>query len=167
MAEISPPPTATRRSPGARGRFDYNVFADQLNTNGSGINNAYSDSLQGANLGAALNDKVSLRLHMRHSNSHTGVPGEWSFNGYNPLVDENGVTQPLPPDPNEWSQLNSLLGSVELTVAAPSGWQHRFTGFDYLYRYTDLNGTATRPRESALRPVRLSITNTTHQSRGI
>jgi len=28
------------------------------------------------NLGLALNDKVSLRLHMRHSNSHTGLPGE-------------------------------------------------------------------------------------------
>ena len=135
---------------GARGRFDYNVFADQFNTNGSGINNTYSDSLQGANLGAALNDKVSLRFHMRHSNSHTGVPGEWSFNGYDPLVDVNGVIEPLPPDPNEWSQLNSLLGSVELTVAAPSDWQHRFTGFDYLYRYTDLNLNGNPARVSPL-----------------
>ena len=124
---------------GARGRFDYNLFGDQFNTNGSGINNANSDSLQGANLGVALSDKVSLRVHMRHSNSHTGVPGEWSFNGYDPPVEVNGVTFPLPPDPNEWSQLNSLIGSAELTVAAPSGWQHRFTGFDYLYRYNDLN----------------------------
>jgi outer membrane cobalamin receptor len=135
---------------GARGRFDYNVFTDQFNTNGSGINNTYSDSLQGANLGAALNDKVSLRFHMRHSNSHTGVPGEWSFNGYDPLVDVNGVIEPLPPDPNEWSQLNSLLGSVELTVAAPSDWQHRFTGFDYLYRYTDLNLNGNPARVSPL-----------------
>ena len=31
---------------GARGSFDYNVFGDQFNTNGSGINNAYSDSLK-------------------------------------------------------------------------------------------------------------------------
>src|SRR5208283_3087056 len=60
-------------------------------------------------------------------------------NGYDPLVDVNGVLQPLAPDPSEWSQLNSLLGSVELAVAAPSGWQHRFTGFDYLYRYNDVN----------------------------
>ena len=124
---------------GARGRFDYNLFGDQFNTNGSGINNAYSDSLQGANVGVALNDKISLRLHMRHSNSHTGVPGEWSFNGYDPLVDVNGAMQPLQPDPNEWSQLNSLLGGAELTVAEPSGWQHHFTGFDYLYRYNDVN----------------------------
>jgi vitamin B12 transporter len=121
---------------GARGRYDYNVFGDQFNTNGAWVNNANSDSLEGANLGAALNDEVSLRLHMRHSNSHTGLPGEWNFNG-SPLQ---------PPDPNEWSQLNSLLGSVELIVAQPSGWQHRLTGFDYLYRYNDvnLNGDAER-----------------------
>ncbi|MGA7358234.1 MAG: TonB-dependent receptor [Candidatus Sulfotelmatobacter sp.] len=135
---------------GTRGHFDYNVFGDQFNTNGSGINDAYSDSLQGANLGAALNDEVSFRLHMRHSNSHTGVPGEWSFNGYDALVNVNGVTQPLQPDPSEWSQLNSLLGSAELTVAAPSGWQHRFTGFDYLYRYTDLNVNGDPARVSPL-----------------
>ena len=125
---------------GAHGRFDYNFFGDQFNTNGRGVNNAYSDSLQGANVGMALTDQVGLRVRVRHSNSHTGVPGEWNFNGYDPLVTPvNSPTQPLPPDPSEWSQLNSLLGSAELSVAAPSGWQHRFTGFDYLYRYTDLN----------------------------
>jgi outer membrane cobalamin receptor len=124
---------------GAHGRFDYNLFGDQYNTNGSGINDAYSDSLQGANLGAALNNKTSLRVHLRHSNSHTGIPGEWSFNGYDPLVPANGVSQPLPPDPSEWSQYNNLIGSVDLTVAAPGGWQHRLTGFDYLYRYNELN----------------------------
>ncbi len=124
---------------GAHGRFDYNFFGDQFNTNGQGVNDSYSDSLEGANVGFALNDKTSLRVRMRHSNSHTGVPGEWSFNGYDPPVVVNGVTQPLQPDPGEWSQLNSLLGSVELAVAAPSGWQHRFTGFDYLYRYSEVN----------------------------
>jgi vitamin B12 transporter len=125
---------------GARGHYDYNLFGNQFDTNGSGINNANSDSLQGANLGAALSDKVSLRIHMRHSNSHTGVPGEWNFNGYDPLVSPTpGVTIPLPPDPSEWAQLNSLLGSVELTAAVPSGWQHRLTAFDYLYRYNDVN----------------------------
>lgn len=114
---------------GANGRFDYNVFGDQFNTNGSGVNDAYSDSLEGANAGVRLGDSVSLRTRFRHSNSHTGVPGEWNFNG----------TPLQPPDPSEWSQLNSLLGSVELAVAAPNGWQHRFTGFDYLYRYNELN----------------------------
>jgi vitamin B12 transporter len=125
---------------GARGLFDYNFFGDQFNTNGQGVNAAYSDSLEGANVGVALSDEVAVRVRMRHSNSHTGVPGEWSFNGYVPLVTPiGGATQPLPPDPGEWSQLNSLLGSVELAVAAPSGWQHRFTGFDYIYRYNEVN----------------------------
>jgi vitamin B12 transporter len=121
---------------GADGRFDYNFFGDQFNTNGQGVNNAYSDSLVGANVGAAISDTVGLRVRVRHSNSHTGVPGEWNFNG-DPLQ---------PPDPSEWSQLNSLLGSVELTVAEPSGWQHRITGFDYLYRYNEVNldGDASR-----------------------
>ncbi|HUO27223.1 MAG TPA: TonB-dependent receptor [Candidatus Aquilonibacter sp.] len=114
---------------GARGRFDYNAFAGQFNTDGFGVNDAYSDSLQGANVGAALSDEVSLRLRFRHSNSHTGVPGEWNFNG--------AALQP--PDPSEWSQYNNLLGSAELAVSAPNGWQHRLTGFDYLYRYTELN----------------------------
>ena len=121
---------------GAHGRFDYELFGDQFNTSGQGVNNSYSDSLQGGNLGVAFNDQVSLRVRVRHSNSHTGVPGEWNFNG-DPLE---------PPDPNEWSQLNDLLGSVELTVAAPSGWQHRFTGFEYNYRYNDVNLTGDPAR---------------------
>jgi vitamin B12 transporter len=114
---------------GANGRFDYNVFGDQFNSNGDGVNDAYSDSLQGANAGMAVTDHTTLRLRVRHSNSQTGVPGEWNFNG-DPL---------LAPDPSESAHLNTLLGSVEFTVAAPSGWQHRLTGFDYLYRYTDTN----------------------------
>ncbi len=114
---------------GAHKRFDYNAFADQFNTSGQGINNQYSDSLQGANLGMAINDEVALRVRLRHSNSYTGIPGEWKFNG-DPLQ---------PPDPDEWSHYNNLLGNVELAVAAPNGWQHHFSGFDYLYRYNELN----------------------------
>jgi vitamin B12 transporter len=133
---------------GARGRFDYNVFGDQFNTNGSGVNDTYSDSLQGANVGGWVNKSASLRLHFRHSNSHSGNPGEWNFNGYDPLVPSNGLSAPLvalQPNPEEWSQLNNLLGSVELTVAAPNGWQHRLSGFDYVYRYYEQNpGDAAR-----------------------
>lgn len=114
---------------GARGPFDYNLFADQFNTDGAGINDTYSDSLQGANLGAVLSDNISLRVRVRHTNSRTGLPGEWDF---------NGVPLELP-DPTDRARLNNLLGSVELVVAAPNGWQHRFTGFDYLYRYDELN----------------------------
>ncbi|MGA1987888.1 MAG: TonB-dependent receptor [Candidatus Sulfotelmatobacter sp.] len=121
---------------GARGKFDYNLFGDQFKTEGSGVNDAYSDSLQGANVGAALSDKTSLRVRFRHSNSHTGLPGEWSFNGYDPIVvPTSGPAYPLSPNPYDASQLNNVLGSVELAVAAPSGWQHHFSGFDYLYRY--------------------------------
>jgi len=84
-------------------------------------------------------------VRVRHSNGYTGLPGEWNFNGYDPLVtpfSANGTPLPpgpLQPDPSETAHLNSLLGSAELIVAAPSGWQHRLTGFDYLYRYTDNN----------------------------
>jgi vitamin B12 transporter len=116
---------------GASGRFDYNLFGDQFNTDGQGLNDRYSDSLQGGNVGVQLSPQASLRFRVRHSNSHTGLPGEWDFNG-NKLQ---------PPDPAEWSQLNTLLGSAELTVHGPSKWDHRLTGFDYNYRYTDVNLT--------------------------
>jgi len=121
---------------GARGVFDYNAFADQFNTSGEGVNNAYSDSLQGGNIGVGLSDRVSLRLRVRHSNSHVGLPGEWNFNG----------DRLQPPDPNDWSQLNTLLAGLELTVVGPSGWQHRFSGFDYNYRYTNINLTGDPAR---------------------
>ncbi|MGC2450222.1 MAG: TonB-dependent receptor [Candidatus Sulfotelmatobacter sp.] len=137
---------------GAHSRFDYNLFGSQFNTQGSYINNAYSNALEGANVGAALSEHASLRVRVRHSNSHTGDPGEWSFNGNDPLVPvgTSGTFAPLPPDPNDWSQLNNLLGSVELTVASPNGWQHRLTGFDYLYHYNELDVNGDPARVSPL-----------------
>ncbi len=108
-------------------RFDYNFFGDQFNTSGQGMNNAYSDSLQGANVGATLSDDASLRVRVRHSNSYTGLPGAWDFNG----------EELVPPLPVGDAHANTLLGSVELILAAPSGWQHRIIASDYLYRYTD------------------------------
>src|SRR5581483_7538381 len=93
---------------GAYGRYDYNLFGGQFNTAGAWINNSYSDSLQGANAGAAFNNQTSLRVRFRHSNSHTGIPGEWNFNG----------TPLQPPDRSDWSQLNNILGSAELAVRA-------------------------------------------------
>jgi vitamin B12 transporter len=121
---------------GARGSFDYNFFGDQFTSQGEGINDAYSNSLQGANVGMALTNQLSLRARFRHSNSFTGLPGEWNFNG-------NALE---PPDPNEYKQLNNLLGSVDLAITQPSGWQHRFTGFDYNYRYQDVNLTGDPAR---------------------
>jgi vitamin B12 transporter len=110
-------------------RFDYNFFANQFNTSGQGVNDAYSNSLQGANGGVVLSDNVALRVRVRHSNSYTGIPGEWKFNG-DPVLE---------PNPSEWSHQNNLLGSVELAIGPPSGWQHRLSAFDSLYRYTDTN----------------------------
>src|SRR6478609_3256252 len=66
---------------GARGRFDYNLFGDQFNTSGDGLNDDYSNSLQGGNLGITWNDRISVRLRARHSNAFTQVAGEWKFNG--------------------------------------------------------------------------------------
>ena len=114
---------------GARSRFDYNVFGSQFNTQGSYLNSAYSDSLQGANVGTAITNNATLRVRVRHSNTHEGVAGEWDFNG----------TPLQPPDPIDWSQLNDLLGSAELAVSAPNGWQHHLSVFDYNYRYYELN----------------------------
>ncbi len=114
---------------GARDIFDYNLFGDQFNTNGQGVNNGYSDSLQGANLGVKVSDEASLRFRTRHSDSQTGLPGAWEFNG----------VELEPPDPNNQSHLNTLLGSLELDIATPSGWQHRLTGFDYKYHYTNVD----------------------------
>ena len=115
---------------GARGRFDYNLFGDQLHSNGQGINDEYSNSSQGGNIGVALNDWASLRLRVRHSDNSTGVQGEWQFDG----------APPLPPDNNQWQHQNNLLGSVELAIKGPSNWQHRFTGFDYRHVRTNVNG---------------------------
>ena len=114
---------------GARGPLDYNLFADQFNTSGQGINDAYSNSLQGGNLGYAINDDTSLRVRVRHANSRTGVPGEWNFNGA-PL---------LPADSDQRARQNNLLGSVELDFNASPRWQNRFTGFEYHHQRSNLD----------------------------
>ncbi len=114
---------------GAHGPFDYNLFGDQFNTNGQGINDEYSNSLQGANLGFSLSDAVGLRVRVRHSNAFTGVQGEWNFNG----------AALMPPDSDQWQRQNNLLGSVELTVAGPSRWQNRFTGYEYSHQRTNVD----------------------------
>lgn len=109
---------------GAADRFDYNLFGDQFNTQGSGINDDYSNSLQGANLGARLNERATLRVRARHSDSRSGVQGEWRFDGLPPLA----------PDADARARQNNLLASAELTVAGSAHWQHRVTGFEYNHR---------------------------------
>jgi outer membrane receptor protein involved in Fe transport len=90
---------------GAISRFDYNLFADHFTTQGQGINDAYWNSSQGANLGLAITPKLLLRFHARHNNSFVGVPGEWWFNGQ-PL---------LPPDQDAHATQNNFLSSVDLS----------------------------------------------------
>ncbi|HEV7217482.1 MAG: TonB-dependent receptor domain-containing protein [Terriglobales bacterium] len=125
---------------GARNIFDYDVFADQFNTSGQGVNNEYSNSLQGGNIGVKLNDESSLRLHVRHANSFSGVSDEWNFNG----------GQIIPPDQFEYNRLNNLLASLTLTLNAPSGWQHQFTGFEYRYR---TNNADPEPTDGRISPT--------------
>jgi vitamin B12 transporter len=109
---------------GARSRFDYNAFADQFNTNGQRPNADYTNALQGGNVGVQLNQRVLFRLRTRHSNSRTGVPGEWDFNGQRLLL----------PDPEQRARANDFLASGELLISAPARWQHRLTGYEYNHR---------------------------------
>src|SRR6202521_2897341 len=106
---------------GARSRFDYDLFADQFQTNGQGPNADYTNALQGGNVGVQLNQRVQFRLRARHSNSRTGVPGEWDFNGQRLLA----------PDIDQRARANNFLASGELQISAPARWQHRLTGYEY------------------------------------
>ena len=112
---------------GFAGMFDYNVFGNQFNTSGSGPNDDYSNSLEGVNAGARLNNWASLRLRARHDHSVTGVQNEWNFNGQ-PL---------LPPELDQRARQNNFLGSLELAITGPSRLQHRFSGFDYTLHRTN------------------------------
>lgn len=114
---------------GAHGPLDYNLFGDQFNTQGHGINNDYSNSLQGANVGFTFNPDLLARVRVRHANSRTGVPGAWDFNG-DPL---------LPPDSDGRARQNNLLGSVEIDYTATPHWLNRFTGFDYHHQRENLD----------------------------
>jgi vitamin B12 transporter len=119
---------------GARGLLDYNLFGDQFNTEGSGVNDAYSNSLQGAKFGVRLAPNAIFNFRTRHSNSRTGVQGEWNFNG-RPL---------LPPDADQRARQNNFLASAELSVAAPARWQHRFSGFEYHHRRINADPSSDR-----------------------
>ncbi|MDT8070412.1 MAG: TonB-dependent receptor [Terriglobia bacterium] len=113
---------------GAIHRFDYNLFGNQFNTLGQGINDSYWNSSQGANLGFAVTPKLQLRFHARHNNSFVGIPGEWWFNGQ-PL---------LPPDRDAHATQNNFLSSLDLSYASGK-WQHRLTGFEYNHVRNDVD----------------------------
>ncbi|MEO8727151.1 MAG: TonB-dependent receptor, partial [Acidobacteriaceae bacterium] len=109
---------------GAYQKLDYNLFGDQFNTEGSGANDDYSNSSQGANVGFAVSPEVGLRFHVRHSNNRSGVQNEYVFNG----------AQLLPPDMDQLARQNNFLSSLELTFKAPGHWQHTLTGYEYHHR---------------------------------
>jgi outer membrane cobalamin receptor len=109
---------------GARGRFDYNLFGEQFNSEGQGINDQYSSSLEGANLGLQVTSSAVFRLRTRHFTDRSGVQSFWNFNGQT-LV---------PPDTDARARQNNFLASAELTIAGPSRWEHRFSGFEYHHR---------------------------------
>ena len=114
---------------GARGRLDYNLFGEQFNTQGQGINDAYSSSLEGANIGVQIAPSVTFRIRTRHFTDRTGVQSFWNFNGQ-PLI---------PPDTDQRARQNNFLASAEFTIAGPSRWQHRFSGFEYHHRRTNVD----------------------------
>ena len=109
---------------GARGRFDYNLFGEQFNTEGQGSNDQYSSSLEGANVGVQLAPRAAFRLRTRHFTDRGGVQSFWNFNGQ-PL---------LPRDSDQRARQNNFLASAELMIAGGSRWQHRFSGFEYHHR---------------------------------
>ena len=125
---------------GAHGIFDYNAFANEFTTQGQGINDAYSNALQGGNVGIRLSDNVGFRFRLRHANSYTGVPSDWWFNG-NPV---------LPPDSDQFAHQNNFLASAAFTITGPGAWQHQITGFEYnhLRTNTDTVDDPNRPFDS-------------------
>lgn len=140
---------------GALDRFDYNLFGDQFNTQGSGANDDYSNSLQGANVGLRLSNRALLRIRTRHSDSRTGVQGEWYFDGL----------PPLPPETNERARQNNLVASAELTIAGPSRWQHRFAGFEYNHRTLNENDVVDPNRVSPFGEIDFIYRDTLHANR--
>jgi outer membrane cobalamin receptor len=117
---------------GARAGYNYNLFGDEFNSNGQGVNDDYENATQGANVGMQLAPDASVRLRVRHNDSRSGVPGE-VFPGLAPATDA-------------WARQNNLLASLEFNLAAPQKWQHQLTVYNYNHRRhdTDLGTDAWR-----------------------
>ena len=136
---------------GTRGRFDYNVFGNQFNTSGSGPDDDYSNSLEGANVGFSINDRTSLRLRARHDNSVTGTPGAWNFNGAN-VFDTGGTIYVLSPDLGARARQHNTLASLDLAVKTGSNWTHHFTGFEYNLKTTNID-SGISPENTPFGPI--------------
>ena len=106
---------------GSAGIYDYNFFASQFDTQGQGINDVYTNSLQGGNVGVRFSPRVAFRFRFRHTNNWTGVPSNWWFNG-DPV---------LPPNSSQVAHQNNFLAGAQLFVSGPGAWQHSFSGYEY------------------------------------
>ena len=106
---------------GAFGRFDYNLFAEQFNTLGQGINDQYSNSSEGANIGVKLTSRAMLRFRTRHFTERSGVQSFYDFNGQ----------VLIPPDTDERARQNNFLSSADIALNTGSQWQHSFSGYEY------------------------------------
>ena len=106
---------------GAFGRFDYNIFGEQFNTLGQGVNDAYSNSAEGANIGVQLSPRAMFRVRTRHFTERSGVQSNYDFGGQ-VLV---------PPDSDQRARQNNFLASADLTFETGSQWKHSFSGYEY------------------------------------
>jgi len=123
---------------GAWRALDYNLFGEQFNTSGQGLNDAYGNASQGGNVGVTFTPRNVLRFRVRHSNNRTGVPGVTTFGG----------ERRLPADGDTRARQNNFLGSVVWTLSAPDKWQHRFTGFEYNHKRSVVDEIQDPGRES-------------------
>jgi outer membrane cobalamin receptor len=114
---------------GAQGRYDYNLFGDGFHSAGMGANDHYDDTTEGANLGLQLAQNAFARLHVRHNNSRSGVPGETTFLGQ----------QLLAPDSDAHAHQDNLLASAEFNISSPAKWQHLLTVYNYNHQRHDID----------------------------
>src|SRR6266568_3941733 len=114
---------------GAQGRYDYNLYGDNFHSAGQGANDNYDNATEGANLGLQLATNAFARLHVRHNNSHIGVPGETTFLGQQLLL----------PDSDAHAHQNNLLAALDLNIAAPEKWQHQLTIYNYNHQRHDID----------------------------
>jgi len=119
---------------GAEGRFDYDVFGAQTNSNGQGVNDAYSSSSEGANVGVALSDHIQFRLRTRHANSFSGVPGQVF----------SQATPPIPPDSDQHARTNVFIASTDVSVGGFSRWHHDLHGYGYNLRRLNVDSVPDR-----------------------
>ena len=97
MAATSALPTVTLRLPGRAGVSTTTCSATNSTPTAPASTTVTPTRFEEPMRDARLSDTVSLRVRLRHSNSHIGVPGEWNFNGVPALE---------PPEPTNESHLN-------------------------------------------------------------